>query len=568
MTGKQANKEERIKRLLDTFRHFSTSEESMVVIQEVASLGHKGAMGYVASALSQTMAAKQRGFDALRSEAERGCIWSMYWHGKLLTDSFVPQLVDAGLVFLRSAAEKGHMQAAFNAGCIYEERPEQQNFDNAFKYYTLSANGDYGPASRSLGICYEVGRGVKVDQVRALQLFERAAAAGEPLGLKEMGSIYMDGRLGLKADGSRASAFFLQSASMGCIEGMHGLYQCTVDFANTQEDAERAFAVMTERSANGETMAQLLLAGLYMAGHGKERNADIAADICLALGDVGDQFLTTLSEDVVAAGRKRKAAGKVTFPWEAGFQTEDMKLSSTLDVLSSMAEKTVATASQLEGILSRLDELSLGSKADLKEKRKRTVKKILARLDAMAGMKEIDLAKVIETGSMKELEEAASLGHAPAMCKLGRILEAGDGVPKNEAKAAELYEQAMLQGSVEGRFFLGVCYEMGTGVEKNEKKAVALYEAGVKDGDVNSMNNLGVCYEEGIGVAVDAKKAVELYLLAGKDGDGDAKFNLAECYENGVGVEKDLAKALSLYNEAAAKGNQDAKTKVAEMQKL
>ena len=238
-----------------------------------------------------------------------------------------------------------------------------------------------------------------------------------------------------------------------------------------------------------------------------------------------------------------------------------------LETIGKLASAPGLSASQLEGLLIKLDDLALGADTELKAQRKASVKGILGRLDAMRA--DLVFAQALQTADVSAsfdlLSEAAELGHAEALLKLGVRFEEGHGVAKDAGKAFEMFSKAAEKGSVVGRFNLAVCFEVGAGVEKDEKKAVELYKAGVEDGDVNSMNNLGVCFEEGIGVDVDAARAVALYVQAGTNGDGDAKFNLAECYENGVGVEKDLGKALELYREAAAAGNSDAEAKISQL---
>ncbi len=61
------------------------------------------------------------------------------------------------------------------------------------------------------------------------------------------------------------------------------------------------------------------------------------------------------------------------------------------------------------------------------------------------------------------LQLAAERGHAAAMCVLGGMCAAGEGVPQDPARAASLFERAARGGSAAGAYRLGVCLLLGSG---------------------------------------------------------------------------------------------------------
>jgi tetratricopeptide (TPR) repeat protein len=75
----------------------------------------------------------------------------------------------------RAAADRGHAIAQFNLGFLLRS---EQRFEEAFRYYALSADQGDADAENSLGCCYNEGEGTEVDLGKARYWFERAAAKG------------------------------------------------------------------------------------------------------------------------------------------------------------------------------------------------------------------------------------------------------------------------------------------------------------------------------------------------------------------------------------------------------
>jgi len=74
------------------------------------------------------------------------------------------------------------------------------------------------------------------------------------------------------------------------------------------------------------------------------------------------------------------------------------------------------------------------------------------------------------------LQKAAEEGKSCAQYDLGVIYAYGDGVPKDEAKAATWYQKAAAQGNKYAQFELGVMYAFGRGLPKDEAMAAEWYQ--------------------------------------------------------------------------------------------
>ena len=106
----------------------------------------------------------------------------------------------------------------------------------------------------------------------------------------------------------------------------------------------------------------------------------------------------------------------------------------------------------------------------------------------------------------KWYEAAATQGNVTAQYMTGRLYaELSYNVP-----AVKWYTKAAEQECPEAQYELGVCYETGDGVGKDEVKAAELYRKAAVQSYAEAQNKLGECYDYGSGVAVDENEAEKL----------------------------------------------------------
>lgn len=163
-------------------------------------------------------------------------------------------------------------------------------------------------------------------------------------------------------------------------------------------------------------------------------------------------------------------------------------------------------------------------------------------------------------------ERAAALGHAPAHYILGFLYDSGDGVRQDYGKAREWYEKAAALNHPAAQVCLGFLYRRGLGGPKDDGKARELYERAAALNHPAGQVYLGIMYHFGDGVRRDYGKARELYERAAALNDRTAQYGLGCLYEHGLGVPQDRTKALDWYRKAVANGHEDAKKKVAELE--
>ena len=159
---------------------------------------------------------------------------------------------------------------------------------------------------------------------------------------------------------------------------------------------------------------------------------------------------------------------------------------------------------------------------------------------------------------LAKLIRQAQAGSAAAQFDLGMIYENGEGIPKNEAQAAEWFKKAAAQGNAKAQTILGRKYRDGEGVTQDDMKAVYWLQKSAAKGVVEAQAYLGMMYRRGDGVTQDDVKGVYWCRKAADQGNGFAQNCLGSAYKYGKGVPKDTAKAMDLYLKASAQGDANA----------
>lgn len=109
--------------------------------------------------------------------------------------------------------------------------------------------------------------------------------------------------------------------------------------------------------------------------------------------------------------------------------------------------------------------------------------------------------------AMRLLRQAADQNHAPAQARLADLLRASEDYPL----AVELYRKAAQQGEPAGHVGLGRMYADGYGVPRDPAKALELYRQAEAKGHWQAFDMLARAYRTGdLGLAKDLAKAQEL----------------------------------------------------------
>jgi TPR repeat protein len=161
---------------------------------------------------------------------------------------------------------------------------------------------------------------------------------------------------------------------------------------------------------------------------------------------------------------------------------------------------------------------------------------------------------------------AVEKGNGDAMEALGALYQFGLGMPKDLAKAVEWYRNGVLKGSARARVRLAICHLQGDGVGQDFGIASELLKAAALQGNASAQDKLGTLYRYGRGVPEDVRQAALYYSMAAEQGDPDGLENLGTLYRLGLGgVAQDEEMAKRLYDRAAERGNEQAEATLWQM---
>jgi len=117
------------------------------------------------------------------------------------------------------------------------------------------------------------------------------------------------------------------------------------------------------------------------------------------------------------------------------------------------------------------------------------------------------------------------------------------GLPKNTAKALELWHRAGELGNASAYHNIGNAYYIGNGVQRDIKKAQHYWEFAAIKGDAMARHNLGAV-EKNRG---NIDNALKHYMIAVKDGSTKSLHGIKTLFKDGQATKDDYTKALRLY---------------------
>jgi TPR repeat protein len=145
-------------------------------------------------------------------------------------------------------------------------------------------------AANPLGHILLDGKLAEKDALEALRLFTKAAEAGHPPSLVDLGLTYTHGN-GVQRDLVRAAMWYKRAADLGNAYGMTGLALLYVQGRGVQRDDVAAVVLNRKAVSLGNAMAMNNLAWMLQGGRGVERKQpDEAAELMIKSLDRRNEF--------------------------------------------------------------------------------------------------------------------------------------------------------------------------------------------------------------------------------------------------------------------------------------
>jgi len=152
---------------------------------------------------------------------------------------------------------------------------------------------------------------------------------------------------------------------------------------------------------------------------------------------------------------------------------------------------------------------------------------------------------LIDRGNNREglqaLQHAVDRGSSEGAQQLALVFAEGlAGMPRNDAKAVELFQRAAQAGNRRAQLDLGVLYLRGQGVTRDLQQARAWLQQAASDGNPYALYTLGRALEESSGTApADPVRATDLYRQAAEKGHPLAALRYGLALADGSGIKRD-----------------------------
>lgn len=169
-----------------------------------------------------------------------------------------------------------------------------------------------------------------------------------------------------------------------------------------------------------------------------------------------------------------------------------------------------------------------------------------------------DFVRGVDDAAATIIPSERNTADAQTTYKRGLAYLNGDGVQRDESKAASLFYDAADKGSRDAAFQLGRMYQSGTGVAQNDGTALAWFEKAASLGHSDAQLITGQAYQTGRGTAKDLAWAARWYGKAADQGLAPAQHLLGMAYATGQGLPRDRVAAYMWLGLAAAQKDENA----------
>jgi len=321
-------------------------------------------------------------------------------------------------------------QSQFYMGQMYYQGlGVAQNYEMAFKNFTLASSQGHSMSQNNLGCLYYLGKGVPQDYQKALHYFKCYSA----LGYVNLGSMY----LGPLLDHQKAVEYFQLAGNDPYAQSSLGLmYQ---NGFGVVKDYQKAIDYYTISVEQRNEMGQLNLGYMYLNGLGVDKDYDKALEYC------------TLS----ASAGVSTSQNQLGYMYQKGLGVKQ-DYNKAIEYYTIAAEqRNPATCNNL-GLMY---ENGLGVKQDYN--------------------------KAIELYTI-----AAEQRNPVACCNLGCMYLEGYGVKQDYQTAIKLFTLSAQQDNSKSHERLGNIYLNGLGVLKDRQKAIQHYTIAANQGNDDAKKTL------------------------------------------------------------------------------
>ena len=394
-----------------------------------------------------------------RKAAKQGCIEAMYRFFHCLYEEDYNYIYDyseyedqmkEGLMWLREAACRGHVQSQYELGLLYEKgnfvRKDQEE---AVKWFHEAAEHGNVDAQLNLGKRYYLGFGVDKNHQEAVKWYRKAAELGNAHAQEELANIYNNDDA-VEHDKEEALKWYRRAAELGNADAQNKLADMYYNGDGVGQDKEKVVKWYRKAAELGNAFAQNSLADIYYIGDGVKQDMEEAVKWYRMSAEQG--YLRAIYHLGMC------------YYWGKGIEIDYAE-----------AVKWYSKAADKHSHLQRLAQFMLGycyaNGKGVEQDYREAVKwyqKSAEKGDFITGF----------------------VGYNVAQFCLGWCYEKGKGVEQDYVEAVKWYSMAAEQGYAAAQNNLGLCYKNGVGVEQNYAEALMWFRRAAEKGNEHAKSNL------------------------------------------------------------------------------
>ena len=352
--------------------------------------------------------------------------------------------------------------------------------------------------------------------------------AGDAEACTSVGTRLMHGTWGLDKDATAAVPLFQFACEAGDLEGCHSL-AVALRYGRGVDPDEASSVVLFQRACDGEhVVACSFLADAYRYGHGVEPDAARALAIneracllgsfCYRLPELRLALLRATLDAPFADGGAGAAceAGDPTGCWwraleEADGKDDDARFERVEALLLRSCDGGVGGACDSLGFHYLRRDRSPGFRAKAHDAFGRACA-LGVGCDHAEACPPGDSARVRSVaGTVGDDEVACAAGQLDRCLLLGIALKTGNGVIRDQTRAAELFERVCDGGDPHGCWYLGGALSRGEGLAEDDVRAAEVFRRACDVDHANGCVDLAFAHVHGRGVEQDMATAVSLF---------------------------------------------------------
>lgn len=450
-----------------------TLEIGLNLLQVSAEMGHLESYLYLTGLYDEGKGVekdlkKARSF--LRPAARAGNTEAMYQLGsRIVEEQFEDEeTMQEGFDYVCGAASKGHIGAKLMlANYLYNGilvEPDKKRAVVLYKQIaeqTIKSGRPDPTAIKILATAYELGEEpVDLNVAEATRLWNISIEMGDTRSMILLGERYKNGMNGYEKDQVKAFELFRRAADLGDKEAMKLLADCYVVGEGVEKNETKAFEWLKKAVDLGLEAGLPNLGRHYYIGAGVPMDQNEAVKCWEKSVQAGSVIGALKLIDQVVGDVKKNVR-----------KAEEDIIEKAIDLITQEMHRHPENPT-LRTILARyLHQFG-------KDNEKKEAIKLLQGLSDTEA--KFTLATILWAEGKKEdavplLRVLAGLGHVSSMFMLGKYFSMLGG-DANLVEAAKFFKLASKEGDVRAHYALQYMYELGMGVEKNKEESNRLKE--------------------------------------------------------------------------------------------